>query len=324
MPGDRGVGGRLRLDLEAFLSYLGSTLNYSPNTVRAYRCDLEAFFSWAAREGVDPLAAGHRDLRRYLGSLDGDGYARTTVGRRLSAVRSFYEWLDREGEVALNPAQAVASPKLPKPLPHVFTCSEVERLLAAVDPQTPEGLRDRAMVELFYASGARIGELSALDVADVDQAASTVRLFGKGSKERVVPIYPLAVDAVRSYLQDGRPALLARASCDDGGGGRAPGAGMRRARSAGGPLFLNARGARMSADSMRKRFARLQAAAGVGGGTSPHTMRHTFATELLEGGADLRSVQEMLGHASLSTTQIYTHLTPERLREASHLAHPRG
>lgn len=318
MPSNaKGARDRLKSELEAFLAYLGSTLNYSPNTVRAYGCDLEAYLAWADQAGVDPLAVDHRDLRRYLGALDRQGYARTTVGRRLSAVRGFYEWLEREGEVPLNPAQAVASPKLPKPLPHVFTCSEVERLLGSVDPQTPEGLRDRAMVELLYASGARIGELSALDVGDVDRASSTVRLFGKGSKERIVPIYPLAVDAVSSYLRDGRPALLARRSA-----GRACGAD--RVEGRGGPLFVNARGGRMSADSMRKRFARLQAAAGIGGGTSPHTMRHTFATELLEGGADLRSVQEMLGHASLSTTQIYTHVSIERLASVHRQAHPRG
>jgi len=291
-----------------FLEYLGGTLNYSPHTVRAYGCDLESYFEWAAARGLDPLEAGHRDFRRYLASLDADGYARTTVGRKLSAIRTFYGWLVREGEVERNCASVVASPKLPKSLPHVLSCAEVERLLAVPDPKTPEGLRDRAMLELFYASGARVGEMSGLDVGDVDFATQTVRLFGKGSKERIVPLYAAALDAVRAYMLGARGSLLARA----GSSGRETAA-----------LFINARGSRMSADAMRKRFDRLLAQAGVGGAT-PHTMRHTFATELLEGGADLRSVQEMLGHASLSTTQIYTHLTPERLKEVSQRAHPRG
>lgn len=293
-----------------FLDYLEGALNYSAHTVRAYAADLEAYVAWARARGLDPLAAGHRDFRRYLASLDADGYARTTVGRKLSAIRSFYGWLAREGAVERNPTSVVASPKLPRSLPHVLSCAEVERLLEVPDPKTPEGQRDRALLELLYASGARIGELSALDVGDVDFGTQTVRLFGKGSKERIVPLYAVSLEAVRLYMAQGRGTLLAR---------------QESLRERGTPaLFINAKGARMSADSMRKRFDRLLAKAGVAGGATPHTMRHTFATELLEGGADLRSVQEMLGHASLSTTQIYTHLTPERLKEASQRAHPRG
>ncbi len=307
-----GLGGLV----PAFLSYLEGSLGYSSNTARAYGGDLASFWTWARGAGVDPARAGHRDFRRYLAYLDGAGYARSTVARRLSAVRSFYGWLAREGGGGRNPAAAVSSPKRPRTLPRTLSCAEVERLLAVPDSQTPEGLRDRAMLELLYASGARIGELSALDVGDVDAAGQAVRLFGKGGKERIVPLYAAALDAVDAYVRFGRPVLAARA-------GEAPGdAGPRRRGED--PLFLNARGGRMSADSMRKRFDRLLAQAGLTGAATPHTMRHTFATELLDGGADLRSVQEMLGHASLSTTQIYTHLTPERLREASLRAHPRG
>ncbi len=296
---------------DGFLVYLEGVLNYSENTVRAYGADLASFFSWAAAMGVDACHAGHRDFRRYLAALDAQGYARRTVNRHLSAVRTFCEWLVKEGVSQDNAAMAVASPKLAKSLPRVMTESEAERLLCEPGDSTAEDLRDRALLELFYASGARVGELSGLDVRDVDFGGRTVRLFGKGRKERIVPLYDAALEAVRRYIADGRPVLLARGSAS----------GSKAAVNA---LFINAQGSRMSADSIRKRFERLAVSAGIGSGVTPHTMRHTFATELLEGGADLRSVQEMLGHASLSTTQIYTHLTPERLKAASLQAHPRG
>lgn len=296
--------------LDRFLYHVEHVLNYSPNTVRGYGDDLASFLSWAEADGLDIRQAAHRDFRRYLASLDEEGYARTSINRHLSAIRTFYGWLAREGEIDTNVADAVASPKIPKSLPRVLTMAQVERLLSTPDVETPEGLRDRAMLELLYASGARIGEMSGLDIADVDARAQTVRLYGKGRKERIVPVYEAALEVLSWYLSKGRPLLVARA-------------GVCGASSA--AVFLNARGGRMSADSMRKRFDRLLLEAGITEGTaSPHTMRHTFATELLEGGADLRSVQEMLGHASLSTTQIYTHLTPERLREVSQRAHPRG
>jgi integrase/recombinase XerD len=299
---------------EGFLSYLGSSLNYSPCTVEAYRRDLAAFRAWAYGEGVNVLAADHRALRGWLASLDRAGYARTTVNRRLSAVRTFYGWLVREGVVEVNAAAAVASPKTRRALPHVLTEDEMGLLLEAGDPSTPEGLRDRALVELLYACGARIGEMASLDIGDVDRAARTVRLMGKGRKERAVPLYDRALAAVDSYCAEGRPVLLA-AGADLEGEARADAA---RA------FFVGARGARMGSDALRARFASLAGKAGVGHGASPHMVRHTFATELLEGGADLRSVQEMLGHASLSTTQVYTHLTPERLRDVARQAHPRG
>ena len=297
--------------LDGFLGYLGGTLNYSENTVRAYGTDLASFFAWASAMGVDACHASHRDYRRYLAALDAEGYARHTVNRHLSAVRTFCEWLVREGVSQNNAAMAVASPKIAKSLPRVMTEGEAERLLGEPGDASPEDLRDRALLELFYASGARVGELSGLDVGDVDFGGRAVRLFGKGRKERIVPLYDAALGAVRRYLTDARPVLLSRR----------PAAGSEDAADA---LFINARGMRMSPDSIRKRFERLAASAGIGAGVTPHTMRHTFAPELLEGGADLRSVQEMLGHASLSTTQIYTHLTPERLKAASLQAHPRS
>ena len=307
--------GRDRILLEEFIAYLRGVRNYSPNTLEAYEQDLDCFLVWASNCKIDVLKAGHRDFRRFLASLSGAGYAKTTVNRRLSAVRTFYSWLVREGYLDTNPAAVVASPKLPKPLPHVLSEEDVGRLLDALDTSTPAGLRDSAMVELLYASGARIGEISSLDVADIDYSGKSVRLFGKGSKERIVPLYDAALVAVDEYVRNARPVLLAPKGLS---------LTAEQAEDASRALFINSRGSRMSESSLRQRFQRLLTKAGLSGMASPHTMRHTFATEVLEGGADLRSVQEMLGHASLSTTQIYTHLTPDRLRQASLQAHPRA
>ena len=309
------AGDQARELADTFLSYLARVRNYSPNTAAAYAQDLDCFLTWASNCGIDVLQATHRDFRRFLSSLSGAGYAKTTVNRRLSAVRSFYSWLVREGVIESNPAVVVSSPKLPKPLPHVLSQEDVEKLLECADASTPAGALDAALVELLYASGARIGEVASLDVDRIDFSDKSVRLFGKGSKERIVPLYPAALHALDAYLAHARPVLLAN---HNGGLTVEEAADAQRA------LFINARGARMSERSLRSRFEKLLARAGLAGMATPHTMRHTFATEVLDGGADLRSVQEMLGHASLSTTQIYTHLTPERLREVSLQAHPRG
>ena len=309
------AGDQARELADTFLSYLARVRNYSPNTAAAYAQDLDCFLIWASNCGIDVLQATHRDFRRFLSSLSGAGYAKTTVNRRLSAVRSFYSWLVREGVIESNPAAVVSSPKLPKSLPHVLSQEDVEKLLKCADASTPAGALDAALVELLYASGARIGEVASLDVDRIDFSDKSVRLFGKGSKERIVPLYPAALHALDAYLAHARPVLLAN---HKGGLTAEEAADAQRA------LFINARGARMSERSLRARFEKLLAQAGLAGMATPHTMRHTFATEVLDGGADLRSVQEMLGHASLSTTQIYTHLTPERLREVSLQAHPRG
>ena len=309
------AGDQARGLADNFLSYLARVRNYSPNTAAAYAQDLDCFLIWASNCGIDVLQATHRDFRRFLSSLSGAGYAKTTVNRRLSAERSFYSWLVREGVIESNPAAVVSSPKLTKPLPHVLSQEDVEKLLKCADASTPAGALDAALVELLYASGARIGEVASLDVDRIDFSDKSVRLFGKGSKERIVPLYPAALRALDAYLAHARPVLLAN---HKGGLAAEEAADAQRA------LFINARGARMSERSLRARFEKLLARAGLAGMATPHTMRHTFATEVLDGGADLRSVQEMLGHASLSTTQIYTHLTPERLREVSLRAHPRG
>ena len=306
-PFDDGIG--LARQRAEFLDYLTYVRDYSPHTILAYAKDVAGFVDWAEAYGVDVLNASNRDIRLYLAFLADEAYARTTIARKLSSVRTFYTWLMREGLASVNPADIVSSPKLPKRLPHVIAEAEVDRMLAGCDASSPVGLRDRAMIELFNASGCRIAELSDLDVGDVDPSGRTVRLTGKGRKTRIVPLHDESVSSVMEYLRRGRPALAARGACQSHGDADA--------------LLLTVHGRRMTTDDLRKRFYKLEASSGVTAG-SPHAMRHSFATELLEGGADLRSVQELLGHASLSTTQIYTHLTPERLLKSMRQAHPRG
>ena len=290
--------------MREFLSYEGEVRNLSPNTLRAYGCDLEAFSAWCRLEGVDPMRVTHAQLRSWLADLTAAGYATATLDRHLSAVRSLWRWMVGRGITSEDAAAALESPKLGRRLPKTVGDAGVRRLLEACGGDAC-GLRDRLTLELLYATGARVSELSGLDLADVDLAQRQVRLFGKGSKERIVPIYERAADATRLYLLRARPALAG-----DGAAGDA--------------LLLSTRGRRMSADAIRRRFERLVSLAGLDPSLTPHAMRHTFATELLDGGADLRSVQELLGHESLSTTQIYTHLTAERLKAAALQAHPRA
>jgi len=296
-----------RGDVDQFLAYLRSARGLSPNTVRSYATDLSSYCDWVEREGVRPLGVSHAELRRYLAELSRARYASKTINRHLSALRTLYKWLLSEGYAKTDAAAALSSKKVAKTLPATINDADVRALLATCDLTTAVGMRDDAMLELMYASGARISEVSALDVRDVDFGQKQVRLFGKGSKERIVPLYDAALYAVHRYIGVARGELLAaRKGADDGA------------------LFLSTRGNRMSADSMRKTFERHAVQAGVSGKVTPHTMRHTFATELLSGGADLKSVQELLGHESLSTTQIYTHLSIDRLKDAARQAHPRA
>lgn len=298
---------RFERDASDYLSYLADVRNLSEHTVRAYRGDVEAYCAWARREGVVGDVATHRDLRRYLAELTRAGYSARTVNRHLSAVRGLYRWLVGQERVATDAASALASPKLSRTLPHAISDGDVDLLVATCDESTAEGLRDRALIELLYATGARVSEVSRLDVSDVDFAQAQVRLFGKGSKERVVPVYRRALSVLSAYLQEARPSLVAR---------------RRSERTS--ALFVSTRGNRMSADALRTCFERHVALAGIDPGVTPHAMRHTYATELLSGGADLRSVQELLGHESLATTQVYTHLSVGRLKEATRQTHPRG
>ena len=301
--GELGLLGR---QVEAFCTHLQTVRNLSPNTVRAYRCDLDAFCSWAAREGVRPLSITHRELRSYLADLSRAGYSSRTVNRHLSALRGLYRWMSREGVCDGGAVAAVASPKVGRGLPRTMSDADVSRLLESCDGEDPVSLRDRCFLELLYATGARVSEMAGLRVADLDLARAQARLFGKGSKERIVPVYETALDWAARYLAEARPELAAHG---------------RRASDA---LFVSTRGNPMSADALRTVFERRVRAAGLDPALTPHAMRHTYATELLGGGADLRSVQELLGHESLSTTQVYTHLSVERLRDAAARAHPRA
>ena len=297
--------------IKGFLAFIEQVEGLSPETVRAYRGHLEAYARWCVRAGVDGLDPSSRELRRYLAEMRAAEYSSRTVSAHLSALRSFFKWLNLEGISKNSNVDALVAPKQERKLPSTLTAEQLDALFAAPEEGTPDGLRDAAMLELFYASGARISELAALDVGDIDAAGGTVRLFGKGSKERIVPLYRRALEAVDVYEREGRPVLLAK-----GKAGAIP-----QGRD---PLFISARGRAMDSSALRYRFDVLKRRAGLPSDITPHAMRHTFATDLLAGGADMRSVQELLGHESLSTTQIYTHLTPERLKETLHQAHPRG
>lgn len=288
---------------DAFLRHLADVRGLSPHTVRAYAGDLARYLEWAERAGADPLHLSHRRLRGYLAEMDAARYSRRTIARRLSAVRSWFAYLLAEGLVDSDPAAVLASPKLPARLPKAMPADEVRALLESPDPGTPAGLRDRALLELMYATGMRVGELCALRVGDVTSGSASVRVMGKGARERVLPLHPLAVAAVNAYLTRARPQM------------------DRRVADA---LFLSSTGNPLSTDAVRRIFRRRLAEAGCAPGASPHTLRHAFATHLLEAGADLRTVQELLGHIALSTTQTYTHLSVKRLREVHGGAHPRA
>lgn len=250
----------------------------------------------------------HRNLRLYLAYLKQAQYSAKTLNRHLSALRGFYKWMQREKLIATDPALALSNPRAPRNLPHTMTDSDVNRLLESCDTSTAVGLRDRAFLEFLYATGARISEVATLKLEQLDLQNGIVRLFGKGSKERIVLLYESAIEWLKKYLRSSRPTLLLKDKSS-------------RAHSA---LFISVRGNDMSADSLRKVFSSYLAAAGLDSSLSPHAMRHTYATELLGGGADLRIVQELLGHESLSTTQVYTHLSVDRLKEAAKAAHPRS
>ena len=297
---------RFRSCVGRFLRHIGGVERLSDNTVRAYSGDLKSYLDWVKRSRVDPFRVTHAEVRGYLAEMSRARYSTATMNRRLSSVRDLYRWLVEEGVTTEDAAAAIVSPKRAKTLPRTLTGEEAERLLEACDGLDAKDVRDRAFLELLYATGARISEVSKLDVRDVDLDRRQVRLEGKGSKTRIVPIYEIAAERVRSYVLEARPGLAAKSHTHEEG------------------LFLSARGNRMSADALRTVFERRAVAAGIDRRVTPHAMRHTYATELLSGGADLRSVQTLLGHADLSTTQIYTHLTIDRMKAAARQAHPRG
>lgn len=290
--------------VDEFIRHLAVERNLSRNTLRAYSGDLSGFLTWASREGVHVLDADHRRLRRYLGELDQARYARRTVARRLASVRAFYRYLVTRGYLPGSPAAVLATPKLPRQLPTIAPAQLLEQLIDTPDPGTPAGLRDRAILELLYATGVRVSELSGMDLGDADLNGGTLRVMGKGSRERIVPMHAVAIRRLREYLASGRPMLVGSGS--------------------GSAFFLNRTGTRLTDGGVRRMLARHLAVMGAESQLTPHALRHTFATHLLEGGADLRTVQELLGHVALSTTQIYTHVSTKHLRDVHKGAHPRA
>ncbi len=291
--------------LARFLEHLRTNRGASPYTLKNYRTDIGQFIEYCRERDVRRLAQIDRAfLRAYLETLEARGYAKASIVRRLAELRSFGAFLVRDGVVQQNPFRAVSAPRRPERLPRFLTVAEVEALLEAPDLETPAGLRDRAIIEVLYGAGLRVSELAALDVGDVDLAQAQVRVIGKGSKERIGLLGQPAVQALRRYIEAGRPALL---------GGRPTSA-----------LWLNRRGGRLSTRAVALMLSRAARQAGLRQNVSPHMLRHSFATHLLDGGADIRIVQELLGHASLSTTQVYTHVSQSRAREVYQRAHPRA
>jgi len=282
--------------IEKFMRYLEIEKNYSPHTVLNYRLDLEGFKGFlggAPLENVDYLT-----LRKYLAMVKEKNLSVRTIARRLSTLRSFFKFLTREGHLKTNPTLSLSSPKQEKHLPVFLTEDEATKLMEAVVAKDERGLRDKAVLETFYSTGIRISELTGLKVDDIDFIGSVVKVMGKGRKERIVPIGEQAIRAIRAYLEKRKKQSEA--------------------------LFLNKSGKRMTVRGIRNLVQKYVLIASMRHGVSPHTLRHSFATHLLNRGADLRSVQELLGHVNLSTTQIYTHLTTERLKSVYDKAHPRA
>lgn len=308
--------------IDAFCKSLATQYNKSAHTIRNYRIDIEAYLRWCRREYIDMLTARHQQIRRYLAYLDQAQYARTTINRHLSSIKAFYRWLVIEGKCQGNPAAILQGPKQPKTLPRVISTHDIDHLLEESDQtsgcesnktsssrhsaELAQALRIRneALLELLYAAGLRVSEASSLQLSGLDLQQGFVRVMGKGSKERLVPLHQKACEVLTEYLQYSRPLL--------------------RKHPNNPYVFLSVRGNKLSTNTIRTVFKEKLKETGLDESLSPHALRHSFATDLLSGGADLRSVQEMLGHASLSTTQIYTHLTSDHLKEVHRTSHPRG
>lgn len=319
---------RLLREWEAAVALLRDDLgrrDRAQRTQRAYISDLRQFAAWAARERVAPAEVDAKAVRRYVARLSEQGLAPSTSARKLAALRALFASQREHGRVAHNPADLVSTPRRGQRLPRVLSARDAARLLDAIAASDPLQRRDRAMFELAYSCGLRAEEIVSLDVADVDHDAEQVRVEGKGRKTRVVPVGEPALAAVREYLERARPALRAApAGASVGGHGDAGTAAAVGGHGDAGALFLSKTGRRLGTSDVRRRLRGWTARSGVGQGISPHSLRHSFATHLLDGGADLRSIQEMLGHASVSSTQIYTRVESSRLRSAYARSHPRA
>lgn len=291
--------------IERFLAHLSGERNLAANTVAAYRRDLEQFDAFCSDRGLSAPDADMRTIRAFLAHRTTRGDAPSTVARKASALRTFGAFAVRKGTRPDNPAASVTTPKRHTSLPSVMKRAQIDAVLDLPPDDDPAGVRDRAVLELLYGSGVRVGELVALDVDDVDTTAGSARVTGKGSKQRIVPMSRPACEALERYVREARPQLMRDASPT-------------------GALFFNARGNRLGVRDVRRCVTRYAQEVAPGIRVTPHTFRHTFATHLLEGAADLRSVQELLGHVELRTTQIYTHVSREHLRKVYDDSHPRA
>jgi integrase/recombinase XerC len=302
-----GVGRKQELTMQKifdrYISHLEAERRASPYTVRNYKTDLLDFFDFLKGKGVSSLQEVDRHVvRDYMGHLAKQRIVKASIARKLSAIRSFYRYLLREKIISTNPVEEASSPKLDKRLPSFLTPDEVVRLLKAPDLSTPQGQRDRALLELLYASGLRVSELAGLTLEQVNLDTNEIRVWGKGSKERMVLMGEPAAEALRNYLEQGRPQLVGEKRND--------------------ALFLNRYGQRLTERQVQRMLQQYAKKSGIGKRVHPHLLRHTFATHLLDGGADLRVVQELLGHAQLSSTQIYTHVTKSQAKKIYLSAHP--
>lgn len=292
--------------VEGFLRYLRIERNASPLTLKSYGTDLAGLFEFfRSTEGhlPEPRHVSISQLRAFVAGLHERGYARSTIARRLASLRSFFEYCRRENLIESNPARALRTPRQGRRLPHFLNTDQVATLLETPPSDQPSGLRDRAILETLYSAGLRVSELVTLDLGDWDRDANVLRVRGKGRKERIAPVGRFAATALSDWLEVRRPAN------DIGPADRDA-------------VFLNRFGRRLTTRSVGRLLEKHIAAAGLDQLTSPHTLRHSFASHMLDGGADLRSVQELLGHKSLTTTQIYTHVSTRRLRETYERAHP--
>lgn len=293
--------------LDDFLSYLSVERGASPHTISAYGGDLRAYLRFLSERSVDPLEATREDVTGFMARLQEQQMAPSTVERKIAAVKSFYSFLVREGLTDNHPTVDVALPKVPARLPEVISIDDAEKLLSQPFPAGPVGLRDRAVLEVLYGCGLRVSELTGLDLQDLDLESGFLRVMGKGGKERVVPVAGAAHLAMAEYLRQGRQYL------------RAKKASTRQDPTA---VFLNVRGGRLTRQAV---FGIVRAyGERVGLQLHPHTLRHSFATHMLQGGAELRSLQDMLGHADISTTQVYTHVDRAHVREEYLTTHPRA
>ncbi|MGI8407237.1 MAG: tyrosine recombinase XerC [Actinomycetota bacterium] len=292
--------------IDDYLRACKAERDLSPHTLVAYTSDLRRFRDWAEDAGITLLSQiDRRSLRRYVSALGREGLSRRSIARGSSALRSLLRWAVDHDHIPVSPAEDLETPRLNRPLPKVLKAEEAAFLCELPPEDTPEGIRDRAVIELLYDSGLRVAELCALDVDELDLRSGSVQVVGKGRKERRVPLAEPCIDALRGYLATARPQLSGRASQPSPG------------------LFLGSRGGRMGQRAVRAMLERYVVAEG-GRSLSPHVLRHSFATHLLDGGADLRAVQELLGHEDLATTQIYTHVSTERLKAVYEKSHPRA